>query len=142
MFSPDSFKRHSKYDPDSDNILSLIQMQYGYTPDTAVILLLVQTSAIRHRLDMLQTRKLFYFLLRFNHPLHFQMASISPFPTRVCHIQMASISPSTYQQSPNGIYKPIPDKILLHLQMASISPSSYPPHLQMASISPFPPSHC
>ena len=102
-------------------------MQYGYTPDTAVILLLAQTSAIRYRLDMLQTRKLFYFLFKFNYPLHFQMASISP---------------STYQQSPNGIYKLIPDKILSHLQMESINPSSYPPSFQMASVSPFTTSHC
>ena len=43
---------------------------------------------------------------------------------------------------PNGIYKPIPDKVLSRLQMASISPSPYPPSLQMASISPFPTPHC
>ena len=43
---------------------------------------------------------------------------------------------------PNGIYKPILDKVLSRLQMASISPSPYPPSLQMASISPFPTSHC
>ena len=58
------------------------------------------------------------------------MASISPFPTNYL---------PTF---PDGIYKPIPDKILLHLQMASISPSSYPSSLQMASLSPFPTSHC
>ena len=57
---------------------------------------------------------------------------------------MASLSPSPQLSItlPNGIYKPIPDKVLSHLQMASISPSSYPPSLQMASISPFPTSHC
>ena len=57
---------------------------------------------------------------------------------------MASLSPSPQLSItfPNGIYKPIPDKILSHLQMASISPSSYPPSLQMASVSPFPTSHC
>ena len=73
----------SRYDPDSDDILLL--MQYGYTPDMAVILPFIQTSAIRHRLDMLQTRKVFYFLFRFTYPPSFQMASISPFPTRFCH---------------------------------------------------------
>ena len=58
------------------------------------------------------------------------------------NLQMASISPSTYPQSPNGIYKPILDKILSHLQMEFISPSSYPTSLQMAFVSPFPPPHC
>ena len=55
---------------------------------------------------------------------------------------MASISPSTYRQSPNGIYKPIPDKVMSHFQMESLSPSSHPSSLQMASVSPFPLSHC
>ena len=88
--------------------------------------------------------------------LHLQMASISPstcqqspngiykpIPDKVLsHLQMESISPSSHTIFPNGIYKPIPDKVLSHLQMASISPSSYPPSLQMASVSLFPPSHC
>ena len=59
------------------------------------------------------------------------------------HFQMASLSPSPQLSitSPDGIYKPIPDKILSHFQMASISPSSYPSALQMAFVNPFPPSH-
>ena len=39
------------------------------------ILLLIQTSAIRYRLDMLQTRKPFYFSFRFNYQLQVQIHS-------------------------------------------------------------------
>ena len=98
MFSSDSFKRHSRYDPDSDDILSPSQMQYGYTPDTAVILLLVQTSA-----NLVRTR-------------------YAPGMEAILFLIQIQLSITV----PNGIYKPISDKVLSHLQMASVSPSSYP----------------
>ena len=53
----------------------LFQIQYGYTPDTAVILLLIQTSTIRYRLETLQTRKPFYFSFRLNYQLQVQIHS-------------------------------------------------------------------
>ena len=103
-----SYIVQSRYDPDSYDIMLL--MQYGYTPDTAVILPFIQTSAIRYAPDT----EAILFLIR----------------------TQLSIT------LPNGIYKPIPDKVLSHPKMTYISPSSYPSSLQMASVSPFPLSHC
>ena len=107
MLIPYSFKRQSRYDPDSDDILSLIQIQYGYTPDTAVILLPVQTSAIRYILDMLQIRKPFYFLFRFNYQLQVQIHS----KTRrsFCHLSRSQLQ---------HIYVPYPEVILLLIQIS------------------------
>ena len=57
--------------PFQDKIKRLLStiflIQYGYTQDTAVILLLIQTSAIRYRLDTLQTWRPFYPSFRFNY---------------------------------------------------------------------------
>ena len=51
------------------------QIQYRYTQDTAVILLLIQASTIRYRLDMLQTRQPFYLSFKFNYQLQVQIRS-------------------------------------------------------------------
>ena len=56
-------RRRSHYISHSD---STISFKYGYTPDTEVILLLIHTSAIKYRLDTLQTRKPFYFSFRYS----------------------------------------------------------------------------
>ena len=50
-------------------------IQYGYTPDTTVIPLLIQISAIRYRLDTLQTQKPFYFSFRFNYQIQVHIHS-------------------------------------------------------------------
>ena len=55
--------------------LTISQIQYKYTPNTTVILLLIQTSAIRYRLDTLQTRRPFYLSFRFNYQLQVQICS-------------------------------------------------------------------
>ena len=43
---PDSFKIQSKYDLDSDVILSLLQINFRYAPDADAILTIIQTHQL------------------------------------------------------------------------------------------------
>ena len=105
------------------------QIQYKYTPDTMVILLLIQTTTIRYRLDTLKTRTPLFRSYKLS--LHIQFKCIPDTDTIMMLILLTyniaiqqtfldgifkPIS-SKILPSPNGIFKPIPSTIFWRVQI-------------------------
>ena len=104
------------------------QIQYRYTPDTAVILLLIQTSAIRYILDTLQTRRSFYLSFRFNYQPQVQICS-----RHGCYSISHSDSTTNFKVQMRSKHGCLSGPYTYNIQFNKLS--------RMASLSPFPQLH-